>query len=119
MDALGHVNNAHYFRYFEETRTQWLLQFERVWTAERGPVVAHTACTYRRPIVHPATLRIELFGDEPRRSSIVTRYRVTTEAEPDVLCAEGEATIVWIDYTTGRPVSLPPLFRQLWDEASG
>ena len=118
MDALGHVNNAHYFRYFEEARTQWLLQYERVWTEELGPVVAHAACTFRRPVVYPATLIIRLYADEPRRSSIVTRYRVFTDAAPEVLVAEGEATIVWINYASGRPVSLPDLFRRLWDEAS-
>lgn len=118
MDALGHVNNAHYFRFFEEARTQWLLQHRDVWTAKRGPVVAHAACTYKRPIVHPATLIVDLSFDEPRRSSVVTRYSVRTVATPDVLCAVGEATIVWVDYETGRPVSLPPIFARLWHEAT-
>lgn len=117
MDALGHLNNATYFRFFEEARTQWLRQHERVWTKQQGPVVAHAACSFKRPVVYPATLVIKLSADEPRRSSIVTRYRVCTEAEPGVLVAVGEATIVWIDYGTGRPVSLPALFRQLWDAA--
>ena len=118
MDALGHVNNATYFRYFEETRTLWLLQHEKVWTAEQGPVVAHAACTFRRPVVYPATLTIELWADAPRRSSIVTRYRVFAQSAPGVLAAEGEATVVWINYGTGRPVSLPALFQHLWDDAS-
>lgn len=117
MDALGHVNNAYYLRYFEEVRTQWLLQYEQVWTKERGPVVAHAACTYKRPVLYPATLVIELSCDAPRRSSVVTRYRVFTEAEPEVLHAEGEATVVWVNYATGRPISLPPLFQELWDQA--
>ena len=117
MDALGHVNNATYFRYFEETRTQWLLQYEPVWTAKQGPVVAHAACTFRRPVLYPATLVVELWADAPRRSSIVTRYRVFVQSDPGVLVAEGEATVVWINYGTGRPVSLPTLFGQLWDGA--
>ncbi len=118
LDALGHVNNAHYFRYFEEVRTQWLLGYRRVWTEKEGPVVAHAACTYRRPIVYPAMLRVELLCEAPRRASIVTRYRVATEEAPDRLAAEGEATVVWVDYATGRPISLPALFHDLWNGAA-
>ena len=34
---------------------------------------------------------------------------------PDVLCATGQATMVWIDLQTGRPVSLPPVLHELWN----
>ena len=120
MDALGHLNNAVYLTYFEQARTDWLLALpdpHELWTPEQGPVVAHAAVTYKRPIVHPATVVVRLLCEAPRRSSVVFHYEVTTEAAPDVLCATGETTIVWVRYATGRPISLPARFHELWDAA--
>lgn len=111
MDALGHVNNADYLTLFEQARTEWLLSLPdhaAMWNADLGPVVAEASIRYRRPIVHPATVVITLTFDPPRRSSVVFRYDVRTEAAPDVCCATGETTLVWVNYATGRPISLPP-----------
>ncbi len=116
MDALGHVNNAHYFRYFEETRIQWLKGVPGLWGSGRGFVVAHAACTYKKPVVYPATLRLDLRAEAPRRSSVVTHYDVYRADAPDTLCATGQATMVWIDLQTGRPVSLPSVLHELWNE---
>ena len=118
MDALGHLNNAAYLTFFEQARTDWLLglpDHADLWTPRRGPVVAHAAVAYKKPIVHPATLVVALACERPRRSSVVFHYDVRTEAAADVLCATGQTTLVWVDYGTGRPVSLPARFAELWD----
>jgi acyl-CoA thioester hydrolase len=110
MDALGHLNNADYLTLFEQARTEWLLSLpghEAMWNAGSGPVIAEASIRYRRPIVHPATVVITITFDPPRRASVVFRYDVRTEAAPDVVCATGETTLVWVDYATGRPISLP------------
>lgn len=120
MDALGHLNNAVYLTYLEQIRTDWLHALPKggeAWTPERGPVVAHAALTYKRPIVYPATVVVDVWSEAPRRSSLVFYYELRTEDAPEVLCATAETTIVWVDYATGRPVSLPDLFRQMWDDA--
>ncbi len=111
MDALGHLNNADYLTLFEQARTEWLLALPdhaSMWNAEVGPVVAEATVRYRRPIVYPATVVIAITFDPPKRASVVFRYEVRTDAAPDVLCASGETTLVWVNYGTGRPVSLPP-----------
>lgn len=118
MDALGHLNNAVYLTYFEQARTDWLLGLDggpETWTDEMGPVVASVAFTFKRPIVFPATVLVDLWCEAPRRSSVVVHCRMRTEAAPDVTCAEGHATLVWVRLDTGRPTSLPPLFQRLWD----
>lgn len=118
MDALGHVNNARYFTYFEQTRVDWLAEHPAVWTQDAGPVIAHAACSYKRPIVAPATVVVSLLAEAPRRSSIRTFYEVRTVEAPEVLFAVGEVVVVWIDYRTGRPISLPALFHDLWERAT-
>ena len=121
MDALGHLNNAVYLTYLEQIRTDWLHALpggHETWTEQRGPVVAHAAVTYKRPIVYPATVVIDVWSEAPRRSSLVFHYEIRTAAAPNVLCAAAETTLVWVDYATGRPVSLPDTFHAMWDAAA-
>lgn len=53
MDALGHVNNATYFTYFEQVRVAWLARLAggteglAPGTAS-GPVIVTTACESAR-----------------------------------------------------------------------
>lgn len=121
MDALGHLNNATYLTLLEQVRTDWLAALpgaDDAWTKERGPVVAHAAVTYKRPIVYPATVMIDIWAEEPRRSSLVFYYELRTADAPDVLCAAAETTLVWVSYETGRPVSLPDAFRAMWERST-
>lgn len=111
MDALGHVNNSRYFTYFEQVRVEWLRSLDSGWDRTAGPVLASARCDYKRPITYPATLEIRLLSDPPRRSSIQTYYEVRTQDGPETLYAFGEATVVWVDFESGRPVSLPEAFR--------
>lgn len=122
MDALGHLNNAVYLTYFEQARTDWLLGVEggrEAWNGEMGPVMARVEFAYKRPIVFPATVLVDLWTEAPRRSSVVVHCRMRTAEAPDVVCAEGQTTLVWVRFATGRPTSLPALFQRLWDANTG
>ena len=113
MDAFQHINNTKFFRYFEQTRVEWLRTLPGMsMRGETGPVVAHTACGFKRPLTHPATIHVALLSGMPGRSSIETYYRITTESAPDAVVARGSASIVWIDFQTGRPVELPAAMRE-------
>ncbi len=109
MDAAGHVNNSRFFSYFEEARVEWLKanHGEEVFT-DVGPVLAHASCDYEQPVRHPATLRIAVYTEPPGRTSLRTHYVARLDASGDVV-ATGEATLVWIDIASGRPVPLPDL----------
>lgn len=112
QDALGHVNNARYFTYFENARIDWLATVVRARTPGIGPVLANTKCEYKRPITYPATLRISVYADPPRRSSLQTYYEVRVEGDEDTVYAYGEALVVWVDIKRGRPVSIPEPIRE-------
>jgi acyl-CoA thioester hydrolase len=115
MDAMGHVNNSRFFTYFEQARIAWfqaLLPDD--WQRESvGPILASTQCDFKRPVVFPATLEITISVGAPGRTSLPTYYEVRVEGAGETVVADGAATLVWIDYATGRPVPLPDALRML------
>jgi len=115
MDALGHVNNARYFTWFESAR---MALFERIGLDTGGvpgvgPILAHTSCDFLAPVTYPAEIaagtRISRLGN----TSFTMQYGVTLlSAEPPRLVARGEGVVVLIDYRTGRKVRIPADLRQ-------
>jgi len=113
MDALGHLNNIFYFRYMEEARIKWLQSLgERIDNSTRGPVLFDAHCVYYKPVVYPATLRIELSSEPPRRSNFNLVYDMHC-VEKEELVAQGKTKIVWVDYTRMKSVSLPDRLKSL------
>ena len=111
MDAYQHVNNTVYFRYMEQARVDLLERLGMpIDTATQGPVIVHTACTFHVPLNYPGEVEVRVFGGPLGRSSIPTRYELRKLGE-ETLYATGEATIVWIDVSTGRSVPLPDALR--------
>ncbi len=113
MDALGHVNNATYFTYFEQARIE---SFDRLlpagWVADAGPILASITCDFKRPIAHPADLVVRVYGGEPGRTSFPQTYELTVEGDDDTLYATAEATLVWVSRATGRPIPIPDALRE-------
>lgn len=112
MDALGHVNNARYFDYFQEARIEWLASLNIVMTKGEGPVLINTACTFLKPVVYPATLSIESTLHSLGTSSMVMDHKIYQDS---LLMAEGSSKIVWVDYAKGKPVPIPDAIRRLFD----
>ena len=112
MDVNAHVNNTRFFTYFESARLAW---FESVCPRKhrngQGPVVAQSACNYRRSIPYPETLLINMYAGAPRRTSFTTYYDVLSEADPSIKYADGQAVMVWVDRETGKAQPLPDFVR--------
>lgn len=115
MDAFGHVNNTIYFRYFEEARFQWMLDKQIPMDADSYPVVVTIGCAFLRPLFHPDNLRIEIFIDEPGRSSFMCYYRVYSSQDNENPSTEGYSKIVWVDKSNGKSVPLPETVRHWFD----
>ena len=78
MDALGHVNNARFFTWFESAR---IALFERIGVptsgpSATGPILATTTCDVLRPVVYPATLRVGVRVSRVGETSISMEYEV-------------------------------------------
>ena len=114
MDIFGHVNNANYFRYLEQARIAW---FETIGAPSgnvgHGPILVAAACNFRIPIVYPATVEVRTYVKSLGRSSIPMYQEIVDANNPSTLYADGDSTIVWIDYQRGKSEMLPEELRAL------
>jgi acyl-CoA thioester hydrolase len=116
MDAYGHVNNTIYFRYFEQTRVEWLEHVGPRVSVDQavGPVIINASCTFLAPVNYPATVIVKMYGGEPGRTSVMTWYELHVEGD-ERLYAKGAAKTVWMDMRTGKSAPLPDKIRTIFD----
>lgn len=109
MDALGHVNNVVYFRYFESGR---IVYFTRMGAgfSPTGPIVASASCDFLLPLVYPDTVRVEVGISGVGTTSFTMAYRVVSLAR-GALAARGRTVCVWYDYAAGEKAPLPDALR--------
>jgi acyl-CoA thioester hydrolase len=112
MDAFGHVNNAKYISYLEEARVRWLhgIGADHL---DHGisPVVANTNVNYRRQLVWPNDIVVELFVERLGNSSVTIGHRIVADNDDTVLYSDGHVVVVWIDTATGKSAPLPDVVR--------
>ena len=114
MDALGHVNNTVYFRYYETVRVNWLFSIGHgIEASPTGPVVINASCTFLTPIVYPGRILVEMFAGNPGRSSFDTWYEIRPTEAAEPLYAEGASRVVWVNHQAGKSVPIPDGVRAL------
>ena len=114
MDALGHVNNARFFTWFESAR---IAMFQRIGVATTGPagigpILATTACDFLRPVVYPATLRIGTRVSKVGETSIAMEYEVSDAEGSAGPYARGTSVAVLVDYRTMKKARVPDDVRE-------
>jgi acyl-CoA thioester hydrolase len=109
MDALGHVNNARYFDYFQEARIDWLRELQINMTEKTGPVVIQVACTYLKPVIYPALVTLRSRIHSIGNSSMMMDHDLYQE---EILMAQGSCKIVWVDYIQNKSIPLPDVIRR-------
>jgi acyl-CoA thioester hydrolase len=112
MDAMGHVNNTVYFRYMEQARIGWfdtLVPEDEAWSST-GLVIANASCNFKKPINYPGTVEVRVMAAPPGGSSVATYYELLVG---DEICADGTATVVFIDMQKQKPVRIPERIRSL------
>jgi acyl-CoA thioester hydrolase len=114
MDALGHMNNAAYFRYFEQARISWFDSLKIDYRAgSEGPILGSISCRYLRPAVYPAEFELTTWVGEPGRSSFRMWHELCRAGDPGERYAEALAAMVWIDIAQGKSRPLPDWMRQM------
>ncbi|MBK6433184.1 MAG: thioesterase family protein [Anaerolineae bacterium] len=112
MDALGHVNNIVYFRYFENGRARYLSQvgfFDvAAGRAAIGPILASINCRFRYALTFPDTVTVGVRVVALGADRFTVLHRVVSQ-RAQVVAAEGEGVIVSYDYHLGQktPLSEP------------
>ncbi|SNT21541.1 (3S)-malyl-CoA thioesterase [Noviherbaspirillum humi] len=114
MDAMGHVNNTVYFRYFETARIDWFREIgcEPVPRGE-GPVIVNAHCTFIRQLRYPGEIEVRTYAGAPGRSSFDTVQEILRMDQPEVVSASGGARVVWIDYAAEKSAPIPGWLREL------
>jgi acyl-CoA thioester hydrolase len=112
-DVYGHVNNVHYYSYFDTVVNQYLVE-QGVLDIERSSViglVVETGCHYFSSIAFPdvvhAGLRVARLGN----SSV--RYEVGIfRNDEERTAAKGHFIHVYVERASRRPAALPDALRQ-------
>lgn len=112
MDAMGHVNNTLYFRYLEQARIEWFTEIGCTPDPQgEGPVIINAHCTFIRQLKYPGDIEVLTYVGAPGRSSFETIQEIRRVDAPEILCAEGGAKIVWVNFPSEKSRPLPERIR--------
>ena len=113
LDAFNHVNNSKFLSYLEEARLRWMMTLPGEWIDDNvAPVVAAAHVNYRRPIEWPNEIVVELFVERLGSTSLTIGHRIISAQAADVLYADGNVVMVWIDKQGGQAAALPDVVRK-------
>jgi acyl-CoA thioester hydrolase len=116
-DAYGHVNNVHYYSYFDSAVNGWLIEKGLLAIAESPVIglVVESACTYFDSVAFPDALEAGIAVAHLGRSSV--RYRIGIfKSDAEQASAQGRFVHVYVDRGTQRPVEIPPETRAMLSE---
>jgi acyl-CoA thioester hydrolase len=112
MDALRHVNNVVYLRWFEAARIAY---FEKTAvlagdSGAVGPILASQTCRYKAPLTYPDTVRVGTRIADLGEDRFTMLFAIASERLGRI-AAEGEGLVVSYDYTALKKAPLPPAWR--------
>ncbi|TAA48015.1 MULTISPECIES: acyl-CoA thioesterase [Corallincola] len=109
MDALNHVNNSVYFKYFENARIAYfgkIKVMQQMQTLALAPVLASTQCRYKMPLTYPDSISIGARISELNNDRFMMEYRVVSHKNQRT-AAEGSALVVAYNTKAQRKDNLP------------
>ena len=121
LDAMRHLNNVVFLRYFESARIAFLRELlpEHNPTAPEGDpsgvIFAECHINYRSPVYYDEELRVICRIGEIRRSSFQVTFEMRVEER---LAAEGYGWLVGFDYVSQRASPLPDTLRGALEAAA-
>lgn len=109
MDALQHVNNVVYFRYFETARIDYFHHINLMDELARdniGPVLSETHSRYKIPVTYPDTLLVGSRVCDIQSDRFSMEYQIVSKKLGKVTTT-GTATVVMFDFNHGSKAQLP------------
>lgn len=109
MDAFEHINNAVYFRYFEDIRIAFFDEIGVMAYKDGhgiGPILASTQCQFLAPLSYPDHIHIGVRIDEPEGKRLPMHYEVYSEKLARVV-ARGEGLVIFYDYNSNCSTAIP------------
>jgi acyl-CoA thioester hydrolase len=105
LDEVGHVNNAVYLTYFEETRGYYFYEACKWDWKVDGVILANNQVDYIRPILYLDPTYIYIRTSRLGTKSIEVQYLIVNEYE-------GSSVLVMYDYKTQSSVPVPQYIRE-------
>ena len=119
MDALQHVNNVVYFRYFETARIDY---FDKIQVMEKakgsgiGPVISHTQCFYKAPVTYPDTLLVGSRVSKVQEDRFTMEYAIFSKRMNRVTTTGTATGVMFTVITTTKassPEEVKPLIQKI------
>ena len=114
MDALQHVNNIEYFKYFQVARIAYFekIDSESVMGETRiSSILASTQCKFIYPLDYPDSVSVGVRVDAMADQYFTMKYAVVSEKHQR-LAAIGDAKVVMFDYVNNKKASIPSEIRK-------
>jgi acyl-CoA thioester hydrolase len=115
LDPLGHVNNANFLTYFEQTRINYLVHlglFNKGQSfLEVGIILADAHITYLAPVLFGMDVRIHVGVTRLGNKSMTMEYLMIDNANRSQL-ATASIVLVTYDYHKGETIPIPDLWRE-------
>lgn len=111
-DSYGHINNAHYYAFFDTAVDGFLVHHDMRATlaGEYQTLVVASECRYFRQISSPGVIHVGVRVGRLGRSSIAYEVAVFNE-ESDEAVAQGQFVHVCVNRASQRPTAIPERFR--------
>lgn len=109
MDALQHVNNVVYFRYFETARIDFfnrLFPLDALYKSGIGPVISENQARYKRPVTFPDTLLVSVSISDIHSDRFTMHYQAFSKQQQAVTTL-GTSVAVMFNFKTGKKAELP------------
>ena len=116
--AYGHVNNVHYYSFFDSAVNGWLVE-KGVLAIAESPViglVVESGCTYFESVAFPEALEAGIAVAHLGRSSVRYSIGIFRRSGGEQAAAQGHFVHVYVDRATQRPVEIPPETRAVLSE---
>ena len=111
-DAYGHINNAHYYSFFDTAVDAFLLHHDLrpMISGNYQTLVVASECRYFTQVSAPGTIRVGVRPGRLGRSSTTYEVAVFTDASNEA-AAQGLFVHVCVDKQSQRPTEIPEYFR--------
>jgi len=109
LDAMGHVNNAVFFTYFELGR----IGFSQI-NPQMGQnfILAHVSCDYIRPVMLENQLTLHMWINRIGTKSFGFQYQLVDRSAETIEYATGESVQVFFDYGKNSSMEIPEGLRE-------
>jgi len=113
LDAIGHVNNAVFFTYFEEGRKHFSQKvFEVSDVSDFNFIMAHIQCDFIKPIQFNDRVILQMWVKDIGTKSFSFEYRLVDFSDESMVYATGKSIQVCYDYQKNRSIEVPAKMRE-------